>query len=194
MTIKQRLLKLVYPIFMLLQKKSGQTNMQSKPDAMPESPVSFFSLSASNNAGKAFPFSDLKGRYVLIVNTASECGYTPQYTALEALHQQYRDKVAVIGFPANNFGGQEPGSDDNIASFCQVNFGVSFPLMKKADVVGAQMQPVYQWLTQPAQNGWNSKKPEWNFSKYLVSPQGQLLHYFPPGIDPLDEAITKYLS
>jgi glutathione peroxidase len=194
MTIKQRFLKLVYPIFMLLQKKSGKSKIQSNQAAMPESPVSFFSLSATTNGGKTLPFSDLKGRYVLVVNTASECGYTPQYTSLEALHQQYRDKIAVIGFPANNFGGQEPGSDDNIASFCQVNFGVTFPLMQKADVVGAQKQPVYQWLTSPEQNGWNSKKPEWNFSKYLISPDGQLLHYLAPGIDPLDEAITKYLS
>jgi glutathione peroxidase len=194
MTIKQRFLKLVYPVFMLLQKKGGQSKIQSNPAAMPESPVPFYSLEATTNAGKPFSFSDLKGRYVLIVNTASECGYTPQYTGLEALHQQYRDKIAVIGFPANNFGGQEPGGDDNIASFCQVNFGVTFPLMQKADVVGAQKQPVYQWLTKPEQNGWNSQRPEWNFSKYLISPQGQLLHYFPPAVDPMDEAITKYLS
>lgn len=194
MTFKQRILKMIYPLLMRVQKQRARTSVQSNPMATAESPVPFHSLSATTSRGASLSFESLKGKYVLLVNTASECGYTPQYTALESLHQQYKDRLAVLGFPANNFGGQEPASDENIASFCQLNFGVSFPLMKKADVVGTQRQPVYQWLTQPEQNGWNRQTPEWNFSKYLVSPQGQLLHYFGPAVDPLDEAITRYLG
>lgn len=194
MTIKQRILKLIYPLLMRAQRKQARSSVQSNPMATAESPVPFHGLVATTSRGTAFPFESLQGKYVLLVNTASECGYTPQYTTLETLHQQYKDRLAVLGFPANNFGGQEPAGDEAIASFCQLNFGVSFPLMKKGDVVGTQRQPVYQWLTQPSQNGWNSQQPEWNFSKYLVSPEGQLLHYFGPAVDPMDEAITRYLG
>jgi glutathione peroxidase len=194
MTLKQRLLKMVYPAFMFLQKPISSKKIQSNMEETQTPPVSFFSLELLSNNGKPFAWENAKGKYILLVNTASECGYTPQYNHLEALHKQYKNKLAVIGFPANDFGGQEPGNDDQIASFCQINFGVTFPLMKKGPVTGRDMQPVFQWLTQPAQNGWNSQAPTWNFCKYLISPEGKLLHFFPAGIDPLDEAITKYLS
>ena len=194
MTIKQRLLKWIYPAFMALQKAGSGKKIQSNMEENQTPPVPLFSLEVLSNNGKPFGWEQTKGKYLLLVNTASQCGYTPQYTNLEALHQQYKSKLAVIGFPANDFGGQEPGTDDQIASFCQVNFGVTFPLMKKGAVTGSQMQPVFQWLTQPAKNGWNTKAPNWNFCKYLIAPDGRLLHFFPSGVDPLDEAITKYLS
>ncbi|HSC54043.1 MAG TPA: glutathione peroxidase [Phnomibacter sp.] len=194
MTFKQRLVKFLYPLIMRSQKSKSSQQTLAAAAYTPPPPVSFYSLQVQGNNGKPFSLEACKGKYVLIVNTASECGYTPQYTALEALHQQYPGKLAVIGFPANDFGGQEPGSDESIASFCQVNFGVSFPLMQKGAVSGSQLQPVYQWLTQPAQNGWNEQQPTWNFCKYLVSPDGKLLHFFPSGVDPLDPTITNYLS
>lgn len=185
---------MVYPVFMFLQKDLSSKKIQSNMEHTQPPPMSLFSLQVWANSGKQFAWEHVKGKYILLVNTASECGYTPQYNHLEALHQQYNSKLAVIGFPANDFGGQEPDSDDQIASFCQLNFGVTFPIMKKGAVTGSAMQPVFQWLTQPAQNGWNNQAPTWNFCKYLVSPEGKLLHFFPPGIDPLDSAITKYLS
>jgi glutathione peroxidase len=194
MTLKQRFLKMVYPAFMFLQKTVSSKKIQSNMEHTQTPSVSFYSLQSITNTGNNFDFESLKGKFVLLVNTASECGYTAQYTPLEALHQQYKNRLAVIGFPANNFGGQEPGSDEEIVTFCQLHFGVTFPQMKKNDVVGTSMQPVYQWLTQPAQNGWNSQAPTWNFCKYLISPEGKLLHFFPAGVDPLDPAITKYLS
>jgi glutathione peroxidase len=194
MTLKQRFLKMVYPAFMFLQKTVSSKKIQTNMEHTQTPPVSFFSLEIMGNNGKSFAWENAKGKYILLVNTASECGYTPQYNNLEALHQQYKNKLAVLGFPANDFGGQEPGNDEQIASFCQLNFGVTFPLMKKGAVTGSEMQPVFQWLTQPAQNGWNSQAPTWNFCKYLISPEGKLLHFFPAGVDPLDPAITKYLS
>ncbi|MCU0394464.1 MAG: hypothetical protein MUF29_01030 [Chitinophagaceae bacterium] len=124
MTIKQRILKLIYPLLMRAQRKQARSSVQSNPMATAESPVPFHSLLAITSRGTAFPFESLQGKYVLLVKTASECGYTPQYTALETLHQQYKDRLAVLGFPANNFGGQEPAGDEAIASFCQLNFGV----------------------------------------------------------------------
>lgn len=155
--------------------------------------VPFYSLSATANNGQNQSFDWLRGKHVLIVNLASNCGYTGQYADLEALYQQYKDKLVILGFPANNFGGQEPGSDAEIASFCQLNFGVTFPLFKKASVKGSDTQPVYQWLTDPAQNGWNSEEPSWNFFKYLVDDKGVLTHAFSSAVSPLSEDITKYL-
>jgi glutathione peroxidase len=193
MTIRQRILKTIYPLLMKLAGMKDKRNVTRNTAAVAP-PVSFYTLQATANNGQPFDFASLKGQYVLLVNTASECGYTAQYAELEALHRQYGRQLKVIGFPSNDFGGQEPGSDADIASFCEVNFGVSFPLMKKAAVTGAAQQPVYQWLTSPAANGWNQQAPTWNFCKYLVSPQGELLQFFPSGISPLDESITRYLQ
>ena len=161
---------------------------------MVTAPVSFYSLQATRNNGSELDFSTLKGKKVLLVNTASNCGYTAQYAALQELAEKYKDTLVVLGFPANDFAEQEKGTDEEIAQFCQVNFGVSFPLLKKASVVkGDTQQPVYRWLTDPAQNGWNEQQPEWNFSKYLVSETGVLLHYFGASIAPDSEAITELL-
>lgn len=194
MTIKQRLLKSLYPLLMFMHKLTGNKAAAAAPAQKQTAALSFYSLQAIRNNLEPLPFQTLQGKYVLLVNTASECGYTAQYNGLEALQQQFPDKLVVLGFPANDFGGQEPANDAQIAQFCQVNFGVSFPLMKKAPVTGGSMQPVYKWLTQPEQNGWNKQIPTWNFCKYLVSPEGQLIQFFPAGVDPLDAAITKHLS
>ena len=131
--------------------------------------------------GKPVPLSRFRGRVLLIVNTASACGFTPQFAGLEALHQQYGGRgLVVLGFPCNQFGAQDPGSDDEIAQFCQVNYGVSFPMMSKIDVNGAQAHPLYQWLTREKPGLLGSTAIKWNFTKFLVGKDGQVLGRYAP--------------
>ncbi len=131
----------------------------------------------------------------MLVNTASDCGYTGQYDDLQKLSEKYKDRLVVIGFPANDFKEQEKGTDEEIAAFCKINFGVSFPLMKKSSVKkGPEQNPVFQWLTDPAKNGWSKQPPSWNFCKYLVDEEGRLTHYFASTIEPLSTHITSALK
>jgi glutathione peroxidase len=134
-----------------------------------------------------------KGKKLLLVNIASECGYTPQLDTLQKFHELYKDKVEVLGFPCNDFGVQEPGSDEVIATFCSKNYGVSFPLFSKLEILGDHPHPLYKYLSDPAQNGWNSKLPTWNFCKYLIDENGKLLKYFGASVDPLDPQILECL-
>lgn len=194
MTIRQRMMKAVYPAIMFLTHKKKNMS-QHNTDGVIKAPVSFYSLSAIANNKTPFDFSVLKGKKVLLVNTASNCGYTAQYSELQKLYELHKDKLVILGFPANDFKEQEKGSDEEIASFCQVNFGVSFPLMQKTTVVkGAQQNNVYQWLTDAAKNGWNNTAPEWNFSKYLVDENGTLIDYYPPSVSPLSDDIVSQLD
>jgi len=153
----------------------------------------FHSLHATLNSKQPFDFAELTGKKVLIVNVASNCGYTPQYTELESLYQQYKTKLVILGFPANDFKEQEPGSDAEIASFCKLNFGVTFPLFQKQSVLNVNQNPVYKWLTDSSANGWNEQKPTWNFCKYLVDEEGKLVAFFPSAVSPLDDAIVSRL-
>jgi len=164
----------------------------NKMNTIPEK--SIFDLESKTNSGKVVSFEAYRGQYLLIANTASQCGYTVQYAELQQLQDQHAGKLTVFAFPANNFGEQEPDGDKDIANFCAVNFGVKFPVMIKSDVVGATRNPVFKWLTDPAQNGWNSKEPTWNFCKYLVGPDGKLLGFFESAVSPLDDKIQKLLS
>lgn len=157
------------------------------------STTSFYDLKMRSIEGKEIDFSIFKGKKVLIANTASECGYTPQYTELQGLHEQYGNKVTVLGFPANNFGGQEPGSNEDIGAFCQKNFGVTFQLFEKSEVVGNEMNPVYKWLTTKELNGWNEEKPTWNFCKYLISEKGELLKFYSAGVSPVSDEVIGML-
>lgn len=138
--------------------------------------------------------SSYKGKKILIVNTASECGYTPQYEGLEALYKKYGDKVVVLGFPANNFGSQEPGTNVEIGAFCKENYGVTFPMFSKISVKGEDMSPLYQWLTQKDKNGWNEDSPNWNFCKYLIDEEGNLQAFYASAIEPMGEEIIKAIS
>lgn len=145
--------------------------------------------------GKEFDFSTLKGKKILIVNTASECGLTPQYKDLEAIYSKYKDKnFVIVGFPANNFGGQEPGSNQEIAKFCQMNYGVSFPMMGKISVKGNDMHPLYQFLTQKNQNGLQDSEVEWNFQKYLLDENGHLVKVLSPRVLPTDASIVTWIN
>ncbi|WP_210465535.1 glutathione peroxidase [Rufibacter roseolus] len=144
--------------------------------------------------GKDTSLKKYKGKKVLIVNVASECGFTPQYADLEKLHKLHGDKVVVLGFPANDFGGQEKGSNEEIAQFCQKNFGVTFPMFQKASVVGAEQQPLYKWLTSKEANGSNTSAPSWNFCKYLISEEGQIIKFYPSKVSPLSEELLRDIN
>jgi glutathione peroxidase len=138
--------------------------------------------------GAPIDFSQYEGKHVLVVNVASKCGYTPQYEDLQGLHEQYGDKIAVLGFPANDFGGQEPGTNLAIAEFCEANYGVSFQMFEKIAVKGTQRHALYEWLEQES-----GQTPTWNFCKYLISPDGEVVAFFPSSVNPLDEQITSQL-
>lgn len=145
--------------------------------------------------GKEFDFSTLKGKKILIVNTASECGLTPQYKDLEAIYKKYSDKnFVIVGFPANNFGSQEPGTNEQIASFCQQNYGVTFPMMSKISVKGKDMNEVYQFLTQKSKNGLQDSEVEWNFQKYLINEKGELVKVLSPRVLPTDQEIIDWIN
>lgn len=180
----------IMAIFTLLASFFG-CSAQKKPHQA-ESKTSFYKLKMVALQGDTVSFDEFHGKKVLIVNTASKCGYTPQYEGLEELHQKYGDKLVVVGFPANDFMKQEPGSNEEIAEFCEANYGVSFLMSKKISVKGDDMSPVYKWLTEKEQNGWNTQKPKWNFQKYLVDENGELIAVFAPKVKPLsDEIITE---
>ena len=193
MTTRQRFLKIVYPLFMWFSGKKGlNTGKLSNEKAEPA--ISFYSLKDIANNGSEFDFEKLRGKKVMLVNTASDCGYTGQYDDLQKLSEQYKDKLVVIGFPANDFKEQEKGTDEEIADFCKLNFGVSFPLMKKSSVIkGANQNKIFEWLTNSAKNGWNSEQPSWNFCKYIVDEDGRLIHYFGSTIEPFGKEITTAL-
>jgi glutathione peroxidase len=145
--------------------------------------------------GKSIDLAKYKGKKILIVNTASKCGYTPQYADLEKLYNQYKDKLVVIGFPANNFGQQEPGTSQEITEFCTKNYGVTFPMAEKVDVVGDKIAPLFKYLTDEAKKlGTPDPVIKWNFTKFLVDENGKLVAVFPSKVKPLDEQITKYLN
>ena len=140
--------------------------------------LNFYTFRMKSLDGDLIDFSKYKGKKVLIVNTASKCGFTPQYEALQELHMKYGDKVAVLGFPCNQFGGQEPGTSDEIQSFCKKNYGVTFQLFEKVDVKGENQDPLFKWLSTKSQNGWNDKAPSWNFCKYLINEKGELVDFY----------------
>ena len=194
MTPRQTILKLFYPLWMMFSKRTGIrakyfSNNTAKPVA------SFYNLHAVLNNGERFDFDLLRNKKVLIVNTASDCGYTPQYAQLQQLHKQFENKLAVLGFPANDFKHQEKGNDAAIVQFCTTNFGVEFPLMKKSVVKKkAEQNEVFQWLTDKNKNGWNNKQPSWNFSKYLIDEEGRLTHYFDPSISPVSKEVVDAIN
>ncbi|WP_419033923.1 glutathione peroxidase [Dysgonomonas gadei] len=145
--------------------------------------------------GKEFDFSSLKGKKILVVNVASKCGLTPQYTKLQELYEKYKDKnFVIVGFPANNFNGQEPGTDEEIKTFCTLNYNVSFPMMSKIDVVGENKAPIYKWLTEKAENGKLDTEVQWNFQKFMIDENGHLVDFVPPREDPFCDKIVKWIE
>jgi glutathione peroxidase len=194
-TVRQTILKAVYPVWMFMGRAFGKraSVLINKKNIRPLQ--SFYNLSAQLNNGTILSFSSLKGKKLLLVNTASDCGYTNQYSDLQTLYEKYCDVLTVIAFPANDFKEQEKGTDEEIGNFCKINFGVSFPIALKGTVIkGAEQQTVFQWLTDKTKNGWNNQPPRWNFSKYLLNEEGVLVSYFDPAISPLSEEVTKEIE
>jgi glutathione peroxidase len=173
MHFNKRLIASTYPLRMKFSQLTGMGIKIYKNKNNIQAPESFYSLKATANSGEEISFEKYKNKKILIVNLASQCGYTPQYAALEKLYQRNKNLI-ILGFPSNNFGAQEPGTDVEIAEFCKLNFGITFPLFKKKDVKGNSKQPVYAWLADKNKNGWNELEPQWNFYKYLIDENGNL--------------------
>jgi glutathione peroxidase len=155
-------------------------------------PSSVYQFKLKTIDGKAFSLAKYKGKKLLIVNTASKCGFTPQYAELQKLADQYKDKVVVVGFPANNFGGQEPGTNTEVKEFCQKNFGVTFPLSSKVSVKGDDIDPLFQYLTSTPNPDFTGEI-KWNFEKFLIDENGKLIHRYRSTVKPLSDEITKAL-
>jgi len=191
MTLRQKFLKTAYPILM----KFGNRNKVIIANLQTDSPVSFYNLKSVLNNGESFSLEQLKGKKVLIVNTASDCGYTPQYEELQYIYEKHKNILEILAFPSNDYKEQEKGKNEDIALFCKKNYGITFPLMQKTNTKKSENQhPVYQWLTDPAKNGWNEKTPKWNFAKYLVNEKGQLTHYFDPAVSPNDDSFLRAIA
>lgn len=159
-----------------------------------QTPKSIHSFKVESLDGKTIDFSKFKGKKILIVNTASECGFTPQYEDLEKLYKMYKDKLVIVGFPANNFGGQEPGSNQEIATFCKKNYGVTFPMAAKVSVKGSDTAPIFKFLTDKKLNGVKNTTILWNFTKFLLNEKGELIDTFISTTKPTSDSITKYLK
>ncbi|MBA99367.1 MAG: glutathione peroxidase [Saprospirales bacterium] len=188
-SIKQSILKKLYPFIRKAAKNTRNgvviTNNQNIAPT-----TSLYDLEVVLSGGSILDMVDLKGKKILLVNTASDCGYTGQYEELQALHETAGDKVAIIAFPANDFGMQERKDDASIQAFCKTSYGVTFLIAKKGIVrKKAEQQPIYRWLTDKSQNGWNNHAPDWNFGKYLINEEGLLTHYFGPSISPVENDV-----
>jgi len=165
--------------------------------------LSAFTMPANNSIhsfkvksidGGMIDFAKYKGKKILVVNVASQCGYTRQYEGLQKLYDAHKDKLVIVGFPANNFGSQEPGSDGEIAQFCKARFGVTFPMASKISVKGDDTAPIYKWLTSKSENGVLDATIGWNFNKFLLDENGKMIAYFPSKVEPDSEEITKWLK
>lgn len=189
MSLVQNFVASTYNVRMKISKLTGLGIHIVKNKNHTKAMTDFHALHATANSGEEIEFGKYRSKKILLVNLASQCGYTPQYEQLEHLHRQNKDLV-ILGFPSNNFGEQEPGSDKEIAEFCKVNYGVTFQLFKKDDVKGKNKQLVYKWLSDAGNNGWNNKEPQWNFYKYLVDENGNLSQVFSSSVSPEDLRIS----
>lgn len=193
MTLRQAILKAVYPIFVSVSKLLKKNMDASKSDV--PAMTSFYDLKVIQNNGQVLDFQTLRNKKVLLVNTASACGYTPQYDGLQKLYEENKADLRVIAFPANDFGEQEKGDDHAIEQFCKINFGVTFPLIAKSTVLkNDEQNEVFKWLTDKEKNGWNDKAPTWNFCKYVVDEKGNLTHIFGATIEPTDQKLLDAIN
>ena len=191
MTLRQKFLQIVYPVMMWVTQRTD-TNTASLANVSADPLIPLYSLPTTLTNGSQLDLNSYRGKKILLVNTASDCGYTPQFDGLEELYQQFKESLVVLAFPANDFKEQEKGADENIAAFCKINFGVTFPLMKKSQVIkGAGQNEIFEWLTSKDKNGWNDQAPTWNFCKYLVNENGRLTHFFASSVDPLSSEVVN---
>ena len=179
-------------ILTLLVAGCGFNKVDTRPEMDKiQAKGSIYDFTMNSINGDPISFEQYKGKKLLIVNTASECGFTPQYEDLQELNEKYGDKVTILGFPANNFGGQEPGSNTEIASFCKLNYGVTFQMFEKISVAGEDQAPLYKWLSSKDENGWNDQAPKWNFSKYLINEKGELVKFYGSAVKPMSNDILQ---
>lgn len=175
------------------QAQTKKTKLNKSNTVMAKETI--YQFKVEDLSGKIFDFASLKGKKVMIVNTASKCGLTPQYKDLEAIYKEYKDKgFVIVGFPANNFASQEPGTNEEIATFCQLNYGVTFPMMDKVSVKGDDMCAVYQFLTQKSKNGLQDSQVEWNFQKYLINEKGELEKVIAPRTLVTDPEVLNWIK
>jgi len=192
--------KILLLMFLVVLSACKQTNKNQsvktpKNEKLAMKTEDIYQFKMTDLYGKDFNFSSLKGKKIMVVNTASKCGYTPQYKDLEKLYKTYKNKgFVIVGFPANNFGKQEPGTDTEIAEFCEQNYGVSFPMMTKTSVKGDDMNPVYKFLTQKSKNGFEDSEVAWNFQKYLIDEKGHVVNMYRSKVLPTDDAIVKWIE
>jgi len=191
----------IMALFYSILVSLGCKQVKSRPENIMADKTTFYDYLASNPSAKVksidgaeVDFTQFKGKKVLIVNVASECGYTPQYEDLQKLYEANKDKLVILGFPANNFGKQEPGTNEEIKTFCQKNYGVTFPMFEKISVIGDDQHPLYKWLTSKDLNGWNDQQPTWNFCKYLLNENGELVKFYSQKVKPFDEEIVSQLK
>jgi glutathione peroxidase len=195
MTYRQKFLKAVYPFLMWVTKAAGKNSAILENTASVKPSQSFYDLSIKMNDGSTLQCSTLRGKKIIVVNTASDCGYTNQFGELQSLFEENKDKLVIIGFPANDFKEQEKGSDANIGEFCKINYGVTFPLAAKSTVIKAAGQnELFKWLSDKNKNGWNEQAPSWNFCKYIINTDGTLTHYFAASVSPASNDVKKAIQ
>jgi glutathione peroxidase len=171
---------------------ADKSEVANRPATVVSAPQSLYDFKVKSLVGsETVDLSKYKGKKVVILNVASKCGFTKQYADWEKFNKEHGDKVVVLGFPSNNFGGQEPGTSEEIATFCKATYGVSFPMFEKVDVKGDTQAPIYKWLTHKDLNGWNDKEPTWNFCKYVINEKGELTNFFASKVLPTD---AEFLS
>lgn len=200
--MKTLTIALVSLAFLFSCKEADKTKKQTKKDVavaenttIPQEKEDIYQYKVETLTGDEFDFATLKGKKILVVNTASKCGYTPQYEQLQTLYDTYKDNdFVVVGFPANNFNQQEPGTNAEIAEFCQENYGVTFPMMSKISVKGDDMAPIYKFLTKKEKNGVRDSEVQWNFQKYLIDENGHLVDVYLSKTVPTDEAIVSWIK
>ncbi|WP_188362065.1 glutathione peroxidase [Flavobacterium orientale] len=186
---------IIFSCFMLMSCQNQAQTKKENTTTETTMKQAIYTFKVEDLEGKEFDFASLRGKKVMIVNTASKCGLTPQYKDLQALYEEYKDKgLVIIGFPANDFMSQEPGTNEEIGAFCEKNFGVTFPMMSKISVKGNEMAPIYQFLTQKAKNGLQDSEVEWNFQKYLINERGELEKVISPRTSPKDKEILDWLA
>jgi len=175
------------------QAQTNKTKLPKTDKVMTKETI--YQYKVEDLSGNVFDFASLKGKKIMIVNTASKCGLTPQYKDLEAIYKEYKDKgFVIVGFPANNFASQEPGTNEEIGAFCQQNYGVTFPMMDKVSVKGDDMCDIYKFLTQKSKNGLQDSEVEWNFQKYLINENGELVKVIKPRTLPTDPEVINWIK
>lgn len=188
------MLQFIYNLILFVSKIFGFRNMATRPESVEKKSKSVYDIKLKTATGKELSLAEYKGKKILIVNTSSTCGFTPQLEELQKLHEQYNETVEVLGFPSDNFGLKESKENKKIEEFCQVNYGVTFRMFSKDNVKGEQSSELFNWLFTKEQNGWNDKSPNWNFCKYLINENGELVAYFSPAVSPLSKEVMQFLN